>query len=680
MPVKVLSIVLFRTPIPTSQGTDPWHDAFGPFCLPSFPLSAVESGTSSPLPPVALTASGLPLRKPRPSAISPMLTTHHLHLVTHSSSSPAPSTTTDDDDSNSASADSLDDSSAPSSPLTRPAASPVRRPRIDPIEFAITSIPVLASVSCNQSPLVGAFLNRQWAGVVCTSQRAVQAWSEMLISITHEAVADYERLEFERRPNELRLPRTTTEWDRVPFFAVGPATSAALKKIVIGPPVGSGVSPNAVASSTIPIKPRIVLGGKSTGTAEHLARFILNYYDCQAGDEEVEAKPESETSTTDSPRSPAYALSNPLLVLQGDKALPVLPQILSTARPHPIPFETMRVYETGVDPNFSPNVDSLRNMLARARGIALSRRNSGRSSRRPSGSWTGGVGPPGSGGSDASGADTNPTTRDGWAMGSATLSPEEISLLQARQQVRAIAAARRAARNAREWKLEAEQQQQQQAAAALAVTGEAEAGPDLDGAQRRGSSSTVASSVVDGGDGGTESRFKSSQPQQASLRYAPSVAAVRPDWLVFYSPSGVKYALETLRKNEWIPPDGLGKQRTSSSSSSSISHPPTSRNPHRLAINTSTTIETRPLATYPRIATLGPTTARWIIENLGHEGVVVNVVSAKPGPEELKEAICAFEAAAAASARAWTLEAHGLEGIVPGCAVLVGSGQGQEDG
>ncbi|KAE8221250.1 hypothetical protein CF319_g5354 [Tilletia indica] len=745
MPVKLLSVVLFRSPVPSSQGTDPWHDAFGPFCLPSFPVSALESGTSTPLAPVALTSSGLPSRKPRPPSSNPMLTTHHLHLVTH------PSSGNVDDDALSI-ADSVDsESSGPPSPGSSAPSrsrrgSALRRPTIETTEFTVTSIPVLASVTCNQSPLVGAFLNRQWAGVVCTSQRAVQAWAEVLVSITHEAVRDYERLEFERRPNELRLPRTTTVWSRIPFFAVGPATSTALKKIVIGPPIGSKVSPASVAAATGPIKPKVVLGGKSTGTADMLGRFILNFFDCQPGGTEDEpGRDENDSSKAASPSSPpqSYAISNHLLVLQGDKALPNLPNILSTAKPYPIPFETMRVYETGVDPHFGSNVDSLRSMLARARGIALSRRSSSRSSRRPSESWasasTNVTGPGASSSASTGGDGFTPETKDGWAMGTATLSVEDMARLNARQQVRAIAAARRAARNAREWQAESDRAASQTAQLSLADSSESSAvdGSGVRRARERASfSSSSAGGVDDGDKNGDETTLVNSaevvkershstgwsprpeplnlsmsniiaspasftaspagsampsprlDPRRMSgslggstLQHAPSLAIVRPDWLVFFSPSGVKYALDTLRKQEWLPPAGSGKDGTTPGDGSTGSGGgiPESRPANTLisqalrnaaASGTSTPIP--PL--YPRIATLGPTTARWIIENLGHEGVHVDVIAAKPSPEELRSAIFAFEAGEEREGASWTVEAHGLGEVVPGAAVLGNSG------
>ncbi|CAO1638187.1 unnamed protein product [Sympodiomycopsis kandeliae] len=53
------TILLLRTPIPPKEGTDPYHDVFGSFCLPSFPTSALDSGAATPIAPFAnLTMTG----------------------------------------------------------------------------------------------------------------------------------------------------------------------------------------------------------------------------------------------------------------------------------------------------------------------------------------------------------------------------------------------------------------------------------------------------------------------------------------------------------------------------------------------------------------------------------------------------------------------------------------------
>lgn len=45
------TVLLLRTPVPPKEGTDPYHDVFGTFCLPSFPMSALDSGAATPIAP-----------------------------------------------------------------------------------------------------------------------------------------------------------------------------------------------------------------------------------------------------------------------------------------------------------------------------------------------------------------------------------------------------------------------------------------------------------------------------------------------------------------------------------------------------------------------------------------------------------------------------------------------------
>ena len=162
---------MLRTPVPPSQGTDPYHDAFGPFCLPSFPLSALESGSSTPLPPaIGLTQmtpndrSGADLLKSALNASAtgrrrgrwigeddPTLTTHHLaddpDAITHGDP-------TEQD--------------------------------IPKREFCVTSVPILGHRVLNADKLADCIMNgttgegerRGYRGAIFTSQRAVEAWAE----------------------------------------------------------------------------------------------------------------------------------------------------------------------------------------------------------------------------------------------------------------------------------------------------------------------------------------------------------------------------------------------------------------------------------------------------------------------------------------------------------------------
>lgn len=165
------SVLMLRTPVPPSQGTDPYHDAFGSFCLPSFPLSALESGSSTPLPPAigltqltpndrsgaeilkrALNASATGRRRGRwIGEDDPTLTTHHL---------------ADDPDA------ILYGDPAEQEMLKR--------------EFCVTSVPILGHRVLNADVLADCMMNgsleeagrRAYRGAIFTSQRAVEAWAE----------------------------------------------------------------------------------------------------------------------------------------------------------------------------------------------------------------------------------------------------------------------------------------------------------------------------------------------------------------------------------------------------------------------------------------------------------------------------------------------------------------------
>lgn len=168
--VRPTSVMMLRTPVPPSQGTDPYHDAFGPFCLPSFPYSALESGSSTPLPSMAMSGltstdrSGADLLRSALSASKPgrrknrfyeeetSLTTHHLSPEMEDAIGPA-----------------VDGTDAP----------PKR-------EYCVTSVTILGHRGVNIDKLCDRLSNGAesdgergpYRGAIITSQRAVEAWAE----------------------------------------------------------------------------------------------------------------------------------------------------------------------------------------------------------------------------------------------------------------------------------------------------------------------------------------------------------------------------------------------------------------------------------------------------------------------------------------------------------------------
>uniref|UniRef100_V5EF40 Tetrapyrrole biosynthesis uroporphyrinogen III synthase domain-containing protein n=1 Tax=Kalmanozyma brasiliensis (strain GHG001) TaxID=1365824 RepID=V5EF40_KALBG len=112
----------------------------------------------------------------------------------------------------------------------------------------------------------------------------------------------------------------------------------------------------------------------------------------------------------------------------------------------------------------------------------------------------------------------------------------------------------------------------------------------------------------------------------------------RPDWVVFFSPSGVNYALEEFRRRRWMPPDFRQQQQKEQAQADGLQNSVnTTVTSHAITTGKGSTGSPRK---YPRIAVLGSTTRAWMVENLGIEP---DAVALKPGPKELKDAIEAVE-------------------------------------
>lgn len=103
-------------------------------------------------------------------------------------------------------------------------------------------------------------------------------------------------------------------------------------------------------------------------------------------------------------------------------------------------------------------------------------------------------------------------------------------------------------------------------------------------------------------------------------------SGTKPDWLVFFSPSGIQFALEDLRRRQWTP----GPYTFDFDAQEYAKDSPES------AKKRDKWLSAGPPEGYPRIAVLGPTTKRWVRQNLGFQP---DAVAASPGPPELREAI-----------------------------------------
>ena len=225
-----LSVLLLREPVSVLQGTDAYHDAFGSFCLPSFALSALESGASTPRTPyqtiqtpeggdgkLLLPSSPVMERSSVPSYHSFQ---NNSYLMTHHS---APESDHDD-----------------------------AKDR----EYCIVSFPILSHSLQNIKELSDRILGAvdgkyKYDGVVITSKRAVQTWVEAC-----KVVAGI----MQKRP--VLDPPCERIWAEVPFYVVGPATAKSLSSSPLAPM----------------LQPSEIVGATDTGTGEALARNMAQRF------------------------------------------------------------------------------------------------------------------------------------------------------------------------------------------------------------------------------------------------------------------------------------------------------------------------------------------------------------------------------------------------------------------
>lgn len=350
------------------------------------------------------------------------------------------------------------------------------------------------------------------------------------------------------------LQEPATLWPRVPVFAVGPATSEALRAIC--------------KQLVLPLRPALVMGGGATGTGEALASYIVRHFNGPMGaapGQTLEVEPDEK----------------PLLYLTGDKNASTIADMLSNASPS-IPYEPIMVYETSLHSSFSSSCTALSRslpplVLSRSGSRRSSRAGSTSSSRRPSvgslfGTQTGTASPLSSLATEARRSSTS-SSDGGGHLGKSAL--------------------------------------------------QGAGGPALTAMTPMASTplSEVENSPV----------AASSPIEEVDLMLDTDIglgtgSGTQPDWLVFFSPSGIQYALEDFRNRQWLPQPhtfDADKQEYAKDSVESKQ-----RKEKWLSMGSP--------EGYPRIAALGPTTKRWIRQNLGFQP---DAVAASPGPTELREAI-----------------------------------------
>lgn len=237
------TVLLLRTPVAPSRGTDPYHDAFGAFCLPSFPMSALDSGAATPvaLPPKTLPEAlasathstphlpyhdgSSPHRAPRPEELllqalqqqqQQQRDGEHEHGLAHQyqrnrANSPhrkytrqrptyhsgscdqgaraaaaasaaenvATTTTTFTLTTHHVSTQALTPSQAESTGLSKVGGSSIHR------EWCVISLPVIGSRAINEETLESHLAEGDWSGIVATSNRAWDVWKKVT-TVCHE--------------------------------------------------------------------------------------------------------------------------------------------------------------------------------------------------------------------------------------------------------------------------------------------------------------------------------------------------------------------------------------------------------------------------------------------------------------------------------------------------------------
>ncbi|KAJ1024717.1 hypothetical protein NDA16_002757 [Ustilago loliicola] len=611
-PPPPITVLLLRSPVSMSKGTDPYHDAFGSFCLPSFASSALESGTSTPLPSLS-TGSKSSLALTTDNGALDLIKT----ALTQQAAAANKSEALSDQPASTSSA-------LPVSPTGRRKGKFIQdQPRLMThhlsypsdssgneveIEYCVTSFPILAHKFVNQDQFVdrllygsraeGSDVGGAYRGMIFTSQRAVEAY--ISAGVKAQDVL---------RNKKKTSSSSPTQWNRVPFFAVGPATSSALRNVPLAPW----------------LRPRLVMGGEATGTGETLARYVIRHF----------SAPSIIDQNSDL-RSAEQA--PPLLYLVGDKNASTIPDMLSQASPPtgPIPFEELQVYETAPDPYFAEGCEVLAKTLPSVVSRPPSRRPSHGSiysrpgSRRPSGGSTTSIDYATSRSANASRKSSaeNLRARSGADMGRnpSTSSSHQQNLSHVPSVGTPLGVSTMTSAtpsDASKTRLES-----------LSIPAAAGGGSP----QMMASPATIEPEAINPIEEESVLEMLRSKAKNAGIDAAGNSSVkqriARPDWIVFFSPSGVNYALEEFRRRKWMPP----KQDSKASTETEAVNSKTTVTSHassdgRRSSNSSS-------RKYPRIAVIGSTTRAWMVENLDIEP---DAVAAKPGPKELKDAIEAVE-------------------------------------
>lgn len=384
LPQRPTTVLLLRTPVPPKEGTDPYHDVWGSFCLPSFPMSALDSGAATPIaaPFPHLSMTSVPGTSQTPSALSRSASgssADRAKVVPALAGMTVTGTGNDGEAGTSGATNSGAASKAESSStLPRPEEVLLERlqqqsikqaesanvrttsPRIksaelglgrasskpnvppapfvltthhtssDPAtgterEWCVTSLPVIGGKTVNTDQLQTLLAEEEWGGVVATSNRAWDAWKETVqeLGSTHTT------------PPKTCYPDT-------PFFLISSRSAAAFRQPLEHLPKAWVPKANKVYGAP-PTKKAKPTSGETASAGEALGEYILGWL--------TRRRDATADGQADSP-----LLSKPLLLLQGDKSLPALPQFLAY---HSIPFRTLEIYATCADQSLQSNLSRL---------------------------------------------------------------------------------------------------------------------------------------------------------------------------------------------------------------------------------------------------------------------------------------------------------------------------------
>ncbi|KIS67622.1 uncharacterized protein UMAG_04126 [Mycosarcoma maydis] len=610
-PPPPVTILLLRSPVSMSKGTDPYHDAFGSFCLPSFATSALESGTSTPLPSLSTGSNPCLSSTAENGALDLIKTALSQQAAVVASSSNKPSS------------DNASSTALPYSATGRRKGKFIHdQPRLMThhlsyltdangneveIEYCVTSFPILTHKFVNQDLFVDRLLHGSrthdtdtaspYRGMIVTSQRAVEAYISA-------GVKAQETLRSKNKTSS----SSPTPWNRVPFFAVGPATSSALRNVPLAPW----------------LRPRLVMGGEATGTGEALARYVVRHFSSPS------------ILVQNSVLLPAEQ-TPPLLYLVGDKNASTVPDMLSQASPPagPIPFEELQVYETAPDEHFAEGCEVLARTLPSVVSRPPSRRPS-HGSRRPSG---GSITSIDRAASLSRSANTSRTSSADDLRAQARSCSElnrNFSTTPHHQNLSHVPSIGTPLGVSTMTHTEAPAHTRLENLATPAAAG---ASPQMIASPARIEPEPINPIEEELVLKMLRSKVKNAVADAGSSGAALSRIA-RPDWIVFFSPSGVNYALDEFRRRKWMAP---ADQAPAAAAAAATTY-------EKDKINTTTFVSTNAnkigkastsgSRRYPRIAVLGSTTRAWMVENLSIEP---DAVATKPGPKELKDAIEAVE-------------------------------------